>query len=326
MIAIDDGDESGSARASSPPLYIIFNRGSGGEDSEKRERIMREVLTRAERPHALFVTGDPRELEALAHRAIDLAQRNRGAIVVAGGDGTINAIANRVLPHRLPFGILAQGTFNFTGRCHGIPENTQRAVEALLEAGIKPIQVGMLNGRAFLVNASLGLYPQLLHDREGFKQRLGRRRAVAIVSGVVSLLRHYRELALHVDSDGERRQLHTATLVVVNNRLQLEKIGIDRAAALESGELIAIVIEPRNAAALFWLALRGMTGSLGEAGGESDFAFRKMEVRPRGAFRRRHILVALDGELIRMRFPLRFSVAPEALRLMVPADARRERA
>jgi diacylglycerol kinase family enzyme len=324
LIAADnDGDSSG---VSNPPLYIVFNRGSGGEDSDERERIVSEVLGRAQRPHELFVAGDPRELDALAERAIDLARSNRGAVIAAGGDGTINAVANRVLPHRLPFGILAQGTFNFTGRCHGIPEDTRRAVEALLTARIKPIQAGLINGRAFLVHASLGLYPQLLQDREGFKQRFGRRRSVAIVSGIVSLLKHYRPLALRLESDGEPQLLRTATLVVVNNRLQLEKIGVDKAESLESGKLVAIVIEPRSAGALFWLALRGMTGSLSEAGGESDFAFRKLEVRPLGAFRRMRIVVALDGELIPMRFPLRFAAAPEALQLMVPADAQRERA
>ncbi len=323
MAASKDDDDSSGVGASGAPLYIIFNRGSGGDDTDEREHTVREVLARAERPYELFVVRDPGELDALARRAIDLAHRNRGAVVAAGGDGTINAVVNRVLPHRLPFGILAQGTFNFTGRRHGIPEDTQRAAQALLTAQIKPVQVGMLNDRAFLVNASLGLYPQLLHDREGFKRRFGRRRIVALASGIVSLLRHYQAMELHVDSDGERRSLRAATLVVINNRLQLESIGIDRAESLEKGELVAIVIEPRRTAAMFWLALRGMTKSLDEAGGESDFAFRQLEVRRISPFRRRHVVVALDGELTRMRWPLHFSVAPEALRLMVPTPPSR---
>ena len=51
------------------------------------------------------------------------------------------------------------------------------------------MQVGLLNDRPFLVNASLGLYPQLLEDREAFKQKFGRSRLVALWSGLVTLMR-----------------------------------------------------------------------------------------------------------------------------------------
>ena len=69
-------------------------------------------------------------------------------------------------------------------------------MQALLHETAQPVQVGLVNDRVFLVNASLGLYPQLLEDREAWKKRLGRSRLVATGAGLISLLRGYRSLRL----------------------------------------------------------------------------------------------------------------------------------
>ena len=115
-------------------------------------------------------------------------------VVGAGGDGTLNTVAAAVLGQGVPFGILPQGTFNYFGRRYGISQETEVALRAAARQ-VRPVQVGLLNDRPFLVNASLGLYPQLLEDREAFKQKFGRNRLVALWSGLVTLMRAPRQLA-----------------------------------------------------------------------------------------------------------------------------------
>ena len=73
------------------------------------------------------------------------------------------------------------------------------------------MHVGLLNDRVFLVNASLGLYPKLLEEREAYKQQFGRRRLVAVWAGVVTLLRAHRPLRLRLEHAGEVRVMHTAS-------------------------------------------------------------------------------------------------------------------
>lgn len=303
------------------PLYIVLNHASGGVDGALRERIIRRVLDETGRAYQILQTRRPDQLQTLAEKAVELARGAHGAVVVAGGDGTINAVAGAVLRSELPFGILAQGTFNYTGRCHGIPEDFELAVRSLLQAQVKPIQVGLVNDHPFLVNASLGLYPRLLEEREGFKQRFGRKRIVAMASGLVSLLRHYRRLGLLVDCDGESRTLETSTVVVGNNRLQLQQIGMARADHVTRGKLIGIAVKPVSAAQLIWLAVRGLSHRLGEADAIIELEFKQLNIQPRGAIRRRHVQVAVDGEQIRMRFPLTFRIAQQPLQLLVPRDA-----
>lgn len=302
------------------PLWIVLNQASGSGDAQAVEASLRERLQVAGRRFELLRAEDPGRLPALADRAAEQAQRDDGAVVVVGGDGTINAVTQAVLPRQVRFGVLPQGTFNFFGRCHRLPEgDVGQGIAALLSSHEKPVQVGRVNGHAFLVNASLGLYPTLLERREQDKQRFGRRRWVALGSGLRTLTGRFPRLRLRFEGDAPVRDLDAMTLVVGNNRLQLEKIGIEPAAAVERGRLVGMAVRPVGRARLVGMALRGLLGQLGEADAMESFAFRTLRV---DVARRRRLKVALDGEIQTMTLPLAFDVAPEPLRLLVPAGAR----
>lgn len=62
-----------------------------------------------------------------------------------------------------------------------------------------PVQVGLINERVFLVNASLGLYPEMLQDREAYKARFGRSRFVAFGSALITMLGRHRDLRLRIE-------------------------------------------------------------------------------------------------------------------------------
>ena len=141
----------------------------------------------------------------------------------------MNAVAQAVLGSGCAFGVLPQGTFNYFGRTHGIPQDTALAMQLLLHAPVQPVQVGLVNDRVFLVNASVGLYPRLLEEREGWKRRFGRSRLVAFGAGATTLLRGYRSLRLQIEVQGQTRRLRTPTLFVGNNPLQLEQLGFPQA-------------------------------------------------------------------------------------------------
>jgi len=300
------------------PFFIVFNQASGSGDARAAQAEMQELLSAHGRRHEFFVVQDAKQIERCAERAVEAAVREHGAVIAAGGDGTINAVAQATLPTGRPFGILPQGTFNYTTRNHGIPLNCKDATLALLSAEIAPMQVGLVNDRVFLVNASLGLYPELLENREADKKRLGRYRSVAIFSGLKSLLREHRQLALEIERDNDHELVRTPALFVGNNQLQLKRAGLPEAEAVEHRQLAGVVVKPVGTLALLWLALRGALGQLGGAERVRDFSFRSMSVAPR-RHRTRLVKVAMDGEVSWLKPPLVFSVAPKALQLMKPA-------
>ena len=300
------------------PFHIVSNAGSGAKDAHEARDQIEAVLSEAGRPHEFILIEDPRQLAAVGKRAVDAAVKSGGAVVVAGGDGTINAVVQSVLPARRPFGIIPQGTFNYSGRAHGIPLDTTEAARALLGASIKLVQVGLVNERAFLVNASLGLYPQLMQDREEYKRQYGRHRSVALWSGLMTLLREHRRLVVEIEHDGGRERVRTTSIFIGNNSLQLERLGLDEADAVKRWRLAAAIVQPVGTAELLGLALRGLLGRLGEDEHVRDFSFQSMTVRPLSGVSKRGIRVAVDGEICWCRPPITFRVAPQPLMLLVP--------
>ena len=309
------------------PLFVVMNAASGSQDSQAvRETVEREVH-RAGRSVFFRMLEPGQDLSTVAARAVQQAVEHHGIIVAAGGDGTINAVAQAALGKDCAFGVLPQGTFNYFSRTHHIPADPVEAVRLLLNTGeAYPVQVGLVNDKVFLVNASLGLYPELLEEREAAKQAHGRSRVVAMWAGLRTLLHRHRHLRLTLQMEsgalGKRQQtIKTPTLFVGNNQLQLEQLGMPEAPRVSQGQLAAITVKPQPTWRMVWLGVKGLFGRLGEADEIVSFPLRDMVVQPLLPLGRRRIKVATDGEISWLTPPLRFSVASMPLNLICPTPA-----
>ena len=300
------------------PFFIVLNAGSGNDDATQTRTLIEGLFTDAGRPFQLLVVDDPSRRADIARVAVEQAQARGGVVVAAGGDGTTNAVAQAAHARGCPFGVLPQGTFNYFSRAHAIPADTAAATRLLLSARAHPVQVGLVNDRLFLVNASLGMYPQLLEDREAAKQQFGRSRPVALAAALVTLLRQHRQLRLHIANDGQSGDMRTPTLFVGNNALQLEQFGFSDAPVVVAGQLVAVAPRPVGTLSMVGLLIRGALGRLGEADNVTSFAFRHISVTPASRRRGRPVKVATDGEIVWLTAPVEFRVAPEPLYLLKP--------
>lgn len=298
-------------------LLFIINAASGRNDPDTTRQVIEETLMANGRTGELRFTR-PDELARAAQQAAATACARRTAVVAVGGDGTINSVAQAAHQQGCALGVLPQGTFNYFARTHGIPTDAAAAAQAMLRAVPVPVQVGLINERVFLVNASLGLYPEMLQDREAYKARFGRSRFVAFGSALITMLGRHRHLRLRIELGANAREVLTPTLFVGNNRLQLEQVGLPEADALDHGCLAAVMLRPIGTVSMFWLLLRGTMGTLGEADTVESFKFHRMLVKPRLAWGGHAVKVALDGELSWMRAPLEFRVSPRPLYLLKP--------
>lgn len=298
------------------PLFIVMNPGSGDNEKAQVRAEISQVLSEAGRRFE-FVPVHGRDIPAACRTAARLAQEQGGAIVAVGGDGTINAAAQVAVTQGCPLGVIAQGTFNLFAREYGLPLEAAPAARVVATGLPQPVEVGLINQRVFLVNASLGLYPRVLADREAFKRKLGRHRWVALLSGLVSLLGWRRLLRLDAELDGRPAVLRTPTLFVGNSREQLERVGLaeELVARARHGWLVALVAKPQGRWAKFRLAVRAALGRLGDSEEVDNFPFRSLLVNSR---RRGKFKVATDGEVVTMEPPLRFSISPKPLLLLLP--------
>jgi diacylglycerol kinase family enzyme len=307
-------------------FFIVLNAGSGHSETEVRRSTIESVLAAAGRRCQLELVDDPAELADKARSMAKRAVAEGGILVAAGGDGTINTVAHEAVLAGCPFGVLPQGTFNYFGRTHGIPEDLAEAVYSLLRGKVQPVQVGLLNNKIFLVNASVGLYPKLLEAREHDKRQFGRSRVVAFFSAIKIALRPHRHLRITLELDGKERRLRTHTLFVGNNRLQLEQVGMRDGLieAVEEGQLVAIAPRPMGKLGLLRLLVRGLLGRLGSDDEVEAFAFKRMLVRTPAVYGRKRMKVAADGEVAQMAIPLEFRVLEGRLMLMVQGPSRKE--
>ena len=296
-------------------LHFVLNSAAGSQDDDAVLQPLQQLFGAAGRRYELHRAPEP---AALADTAIAAALQagTDGAVVAVGGDGTINTVASALLPRGVTMGLLPRGTFNYVARSHGIPLEPEPALQLLLQGRAQAVQVGLLNRRPFLVNASLGLYPELLQDREAFKKRFGRTRLVAMGAALRSILKVHPRLHLHIQADGvSERNLRVSSLFVGNNALQIADLGLPEADVVGKSALAALVLRAFRPGELLWLALRGAIGRLGQANDLTHFTFQHLTVRPAVA---RRLKVALDGEVTRMDTPLVFAVDERPLWLIKP--------
>ncbi|SAK99454.1 diacylglycerol/lipid kinase family protein [Caballeronia ptereochthonis] len=313
--------EAGHALAADAPFFIVMNAGSGRHQADATRAVLERELGAAGRRFEMRVVDDPRRLESVAREAAAAARAQDGVLVGAGGDGTLCTVAHAALDAGCPFAVLPRGTFNYFSRDHGIPADLEQSTRLLLDARAYPAQVGFVNRRMFLVNASLGLYPRLLEDRETYKRQFGRSRLVALWSALFTMLRPHRHLRLHLEHEGGTTEIRSSTLFVGNNRLQMEQIGMpEEARALEHGLLAAIAPRPVGRLMHLWLSLHGAAGRLSDSDHVMSFTFERIVVT-HPSKKRRLVKIATDGEITRLRMPLEFRVSDRPLLLLKPEPA-----
>lgn len=254
------------------------------------------------------------DVPACCEAAVRAAQKDNAIVVAAGGDGTLNAIATACHRHGAPLGIVPLGTFNYFARDLGIPLDPAAAAETLAHAPLRPVSAGMVDDRLFLVNASIGLYAEVIRNRENVKARFGRYRVVALAAAVASFFRRRRIFTVSIDVGGQTITRQTMMVFVCNNRFQLETLGLQRAGDIAPDKLCISILKPASRLQIARILFRGMLGAMG---GES-----LVEEMVAGTFsiqtKRNHLRVVTDGEISRQQAPLDFRALPAALQVIAP--------
>ncbi|KAA0930263.1 bifunctional phosphatase PAP2/diacylglycerol kinase family protein [Streptomyces apricus] len=176
-------------------LVLVVNKGAGTAD---RMRAVADAL-----PLAEVVECEPEHLLSELEKAAARAQ----VLGVCGGDGTINAGATVALRHDLPLAVLPGGTLNHFAQDLGV-EDVRTLSRALAEGEAVRVDVGRFSAGDqegyFLNNCSLGVYPELVRERDHWSGRIG-----SWPAGVVSTLRVVRagRHPLRAHFDGRERPL-----------------------------------------------------------------------------------------------------------------------
>lgn len=289
---------------------VIINTASGTTATDNLPEQI-EQLFNAQGVDAKVHTvqlGD--DINTLAHQA---ANSDAEIIVAGGGDGTLNSVASAVVGTDKVLGVLPLGTLNHFAKDLQIPLELDEAVTTIAHGRTVKIDVGEFNGRIFLNNSSLGLYPSIVRERQK-QERLGYRKWPAFVWAAWTVLKRYPFLDLHLEADGKAVATRTPFLFVGNNQYEMETLNIGGRTALDAGALSLYLTHRTGRLGLIRLAWRALFGGLNQ---EKDFmAFTTEELSIET--RKKRLRVALDGEVTLVEPPLRYRIRKKALKVRVP--------
>lgn len=291
-------------------LTCILNSTSGSHPGpELREKLAR-IFAENGTPARILLASSGAEIPGLAHRAV---RENSQIIVAGGGDGTVNAVANELIGTSLTLGVLPLGTLNHFAKDLQIPQDLEGAARNLTSGRAVPVDVGEVNGRIFLNNSSLGIYPHIVRHREEQKKK-GLNKWVAFGQASISVLKNYSLLRVCLRVDGKELSRKTPLVFIGNNKYEMEGLNIGERRRLDAGELYLFVANRAGRVELVRLAFLALLGRLDEASGFDALMTKQISIQTR----RHRTSVSTDGEVNQMNTPLNYLTHPGALRVIVP--------
>ena len=247
-----------------------------------------------------------------------LMQKHRervDAVVVGGGDGTILSSVGGAIASGLPLGIIPLGTFNELARTLAIPLDVKAAAQLLRNGVKRPIDVGSVNGKYFINEASLGLSTRIARlQTTDVKRRWG---FLAMIPTTLRVLPDVKPFRVTIDVDGEpppELTLH-AVQVTVANSYRFGTILENKEAAIDDGMLDLYSVDIHGWSDFFPVLASAMTGHFRDKGGLRTMRAPGFTIRTR---RPRHVFA--DGDYATMT-PAEFRVHPLALTVFAAKPA-----
>jgi diacylglycerol kinase family enzyme len=296
------------------PIPVLLNGASGAGNNIERVPMLEEAFRKAGLEADIRVSRNGAEMTQLAMRAV---AEKHPVIVAAGGDGTVSTVAGMVARSESALGVLPMGTLNHFAKDLGVALDLDEAVRTIAAGHLAPVDVGEVNGRIFVNNSSLGLYPALVIHRENQRRRLGRSKWHALFWASITVLRRHPMLDVKLCLEDAVEKRRTPLVFIGNNDYKVEGFDIGRRERIDQGRLGIYLIRRRGRHGLMGLAVRALFGRLRPA---RDFE--ALEAQTIGIeTRHRTLPVATDGEVTVMEMPLEYKIHPRALRVIVPAAA-----
>jgi diacylglycerol kinase family enzyme len=292
-------------------VRVIINRGGGSYADDKVKQL--EPLFEAAGIDAKILAVEPQELDR--HCAEVAKEQGIDALVAAGGDGTIGTAAAAVAGTDMPLGVLPLGTLNHFARDAGIPLDLEEAVAAIAGGYKRRVDIAEVNGRVFINNSAVGLYPNIVRQREAQQEELGRSKPAALIVAAARAFYRFSRRRLTIRIEGREAPIETPLLFIGNNRYEVAPFRLGRRETIDKGELCLYAPLARTPLHFLAVSLRAVFRRMEE---QRDFlsldGLTAVEIDSRLS----SLTVATDGEAQLMDTPLRYRIRAGALILLSP--------
>jgi len=299
------------------PVEVIINAGSGSVSAEDTKQVLEQEFESHGIDANIHLAKNGAEIQKLAKKA---AESDAETIVAGGGDGTISAVAAEVMKAGKILGVLPLGTLNNFSKDLQIPPDLAEAVRVIAENNVKEIDVGEVNGRIFINNSSIGLYPQIVRKRVQQEQKLGRGKWAAAAWAAWKVIRLSPLLKVKLNLSNMQFLRKTPFVFVGNNEYEMDFFNIGRRQKLDDGKLSVYFLRRGGRWGVIMLILRTLFGRLRQAKDFEGINTGEITIQTR----KKRLLVAFDGEIATLDTPLHYKVVPLALKVIAPREKEEE--
>ena len=292
-------------------LTVLLNRGGGAvaADPKTGDKVAKALEAAGLDAVVELVGGGDCEVRCRA-----VAERGDELLVVGGGDGTVSAAASALVGTETALGILPLGTLNHFARDLGIPTEIDEAAKLIAERPERQVDVAEMNGRIFINNSAIGLYPLMVIDRDIQRKRLGRSKKLAMIVASARTLLRFGHQRLILTVNDEKEHVDTPLLFVGNNDYRIDLAAAGQRASVDDGQLCVLVMRKKTRVGFIAASVRALFGRE-----RSDDMVRLDGVeRLRVSSRKHRLAVSLDGEVVRAEPPLDYKIRGKALRVIAP--------
>ena len=292
-------------------IAIVLNAAAGGLTARADVETELRDLFRAVGRDVEIVTLRPGQNPAAAARE---ARSHADIVVAAGGDGTVSGVAAGIVDSPAALGVLPLGTLNHFAKDVHIPLDRREAVAVIAAGHTGTVDVGTVNDRIFINNSSIGVYPDIVQEREALRQR-GHRKWPAMAIATIRVIRRHPGMTVRIEVEAQVRDWRTPFVVVGNNEYAIDGLRVGARTRLDAGLLFVYVSPRARTRDLPLLLAKALAGRASRSGAFEIIATTAATIDTRRA---RYIPVATDGEVVTLRTPLLFRSRPGALRVVLP--------
>jgi diacylglycerol kinase family enzyme len=291
-------------------IAVLLNIAAGKAETGPRPEEIKEAFGDFRIEPRIWTSRSGADLSQAAKEALSL---DYPIIVAAGGDGTVSRVAGILAGTDSALGLLPTGTLNHFARDLNLPLDLREAVEIIAAGYTAAIDVGKVNDRIFINNASIGIYPALLRYRERLQKR-GLSKWPAFASAVLAVLvKPPPLLRVRLQVAQEKMEAQTTLLLVGNNEYEMSGWQIGSRQRLDAGTLSLYFTGRTTKSGLTGLLFRTF---LDIPPKEADFVghcTREVWIDTD----RKVLKAGLDGELVDLTTPLHFRIQPGSLKVVV---------
>ena len=311
-------------------MFIVNLRSGIGKGKKCYKKVIRwldeNAIEKRIEPEIFFTerTGENNAV-FLARKA---AKENYDRIIVVGGDGTAQQVANGVAGFNLPVGFIPAGSGNDFTRALGIPKNTEQALEIAIDGKVKAIDVGQVNGWIFVNVFGVGFDAKITHYAEELK-----RKWPLSPNTLLYLIALFRELLIKLEyqhleirfpnkKDSVKKIAGKVTLVSIANGPYCGGVfKLAPAADFRDGLFDICWIKKTSRLRILINILRGIKGThlaLPEVRKDSDGKLPQVSSFVISSLDKQFLPCQADGEILPSETEYRISILPEALKVLVP--------